>query len=310
MKYQMNFTTSLDDVTRFTSAEDLRRFYKEHGCDGLEVMPLAYSTKEAPDVYQEASVCPLIQPDMVTGVHCCCLQDWMNQNKEELITHYRKDLDYATRMGAEYVVFHVVQVDGEESFTYQMKHMNREVIDAAASFINELLDGQTYHFWFLMENLWWPGLTFENPEDARALLKQVHYEKKGFMLDTGHYLHTNLDLHDQDAAVACLHQMLDNHKDLIPYIKGIHLQQSLTGDYVKRWLADAPHELPEDPAESFRVVYEHIFQLDRHEPFTAAGVKGLVERIDPLYVTYEYITRSREELAEYLEKGRLDKNQI
>jgi len=27
-------------------------------------------------------------------------------------------------------------------------------------------------------------------------------------------------------------------------------------------------------------------------------------------VTYEYITRSREELAEYLEKGRLDKNQI
>ncbi|MFR8249834.1 MAG: hypothetical protein ACLVAT_12635 [Lachnospiraceae bacterium] len=107
-------------------------------------------------------MCPLIQPDMVTGVHCCCLQDWMNQNKEELITHYRKDLDYATRMGAEYVVFHVVQVDGEESFTYQMKHTNREVIDAAASFINELLDRQTYHFWFLMENLWWPGLTFEN----------------------------------------------------------------------------------------------------------------------------------------------------
>lgn len=114
MKYQMNFTTSLDDVTRFTSAEDLRQFYKEHGCNGLEVMPLPYSTWEAPDAYQEASACPLIQPDMVTGVHCCCLQDWMNQNREELITHYRKDLDYAMRMGAEYVVFHVVQVDGEE----------------------------------------------------------------------------------------------------------------------------------------------------------------------------------------------------
>ena len=56
MKYQMNFTTSFDDVTRFTSAEDLRRFYKEHGCDGLEVMPLAYSTKEATDVYQAASL--------------------------------------------------------------------------------------------------------------------------------------------------------------------------------------------------------------------------------------------------------------
>ena len=51
MKFQMNFTTSYDDVIRFTSAEDLHRFYTEHGCDGLELMPLPYSTAEAPDVY-------------------------------------------------------------------------------------------------------------------------------------------------------------------------------------------------------------------------------------------------------------------
>ena len=31
-----------------------------------------------------------------------------------------------------------------------------------------------------MENLWWPGLTFLEPEDTRALIEQVHYEKKGF----------------------------------------------------------------------------------------------------------------------------------
>ena len=67
-----------------------------------------------------------------------------------------------------------------------------------------------------------------------------------------------------------------------------------------------PHELPEDPTERFCKVYEHIFRIDKHEPFTAAGVKGLVERIAPLYVTYEYITRSREELAEYLERGRIE----
>ena len=75
---------------------------------------------------------------------------------------------------------------------------------------------------------------------------------------------------------------------------------------MKEWL-QTPHELPEDPTERFCKVYEHIFRIDKHEPFTAAGVKGLVERIAPLYVTYEYITRSREELAEYLESGRLDK---
>ena len=74
---------------------------------------------------------------------------------------------------------------------------------------------------------------------------------------------------------------------------------------VKEWL-QTPHELPEDPTERFCKVYEHIFRIDKHEPFTAAGVKGLVERIAPMYVTYEYITRSREELAEYLERGRIE----
>ena len=306
MRFQMNFTTSYADVIRLTSAEDLHDFYKKHGCDGLELMPLPYSTAEAPDVYLPPQKCPLIVPGMVTGIHCCCVGDWMDRDRKELIQHYRKDLDYAMRVGAEYVVFHVVQVDDEEGFTYERKHTDREVIDAAAAFINELLDGQEYSFWFLMENLWWPGLTFLDPEDTRALISQVHYEKKGFMLDTGHYLHTDLDLQTQEEAVEALHRMLDRQKDMIPYIKGIHLQQSLTGNYVKEWL-QTPHELPEDPTERFCKVYEHIFRIDKHEPFTVAGVKGLVERIAPLYVTYEYITRNREELAEYLESGRLDK---
>ena len=40
MKFQMNFTTSQDDVQRYSSAEDLRGFYRKYGLDGLEVMPL------------------------------------------------------------------------------------------------------------------------------------------------------------------------------------------------------------------------------------------------------------------------------
>lgn len=304
MKFQMNFTTSYDDVIRFSSAEELQQFYTEHRCTGLEVMPLGYSTKDAPDVYLPAEECPLIRPEMVTGVHCCCSGDWIASDLQKLIEGYRRDLDYATRMGAEYVVFHVVQVDDEEGITYKLKHTDREVIKEAADFINELLDGQKYDFWFLMENLWWPGLTFLHPEDTQILLDRVHYEKKGFMLDTGHFLHTNLDLETQEEGVTYIQKMLDAHRNMISYIKGIHLQQSLTGDYVKKWLQSA-HELPKDPMERFCKVYEHIFQIDRHEPFTTEGVEDLVRRIDPLYVTYEYITRSREELSAYLRTGRL-----
>ncbi len=304
MKFQMNITTSYDDVCRFSSADDLENFYKSHGCDGLEVMPLDNYDPADLEHPEPPERCKLIRPSMVRGVHCCCLGDWMDKDREELIRHYRRDLAYAKRMGAEYVVFHVVQVNDEEGFTYVMQHEDREVLTAAASFINELLDGQDYDFWFLMENLWWPGLNFLSPEDTRYLLEQVHYEKKGFMLDTGHFLHTNLDLKTQEEGVEYLNQMLDAHGDLVSYMKGIHLQQSLTGEYVKEWLSTS-HELPEDPTERFCKVYEHIFQIDKHEPFTADGVTEMVQRIQPLYVTYEYITRNRKELETYLEAGRI-----
>ena len=82
MKFQMNFTTSYDDVIRFGSAEELQQFYTEHGCTGLEVMPLGYSTKDAPDVYLSAEECPLIRPEMVTGVHCCCSGDWIASDRQ------------------------------------------------------------------------------------------------------------------------------------------------------------------------------------------------------------------------------------
>ena len=124
------------------------------------------------------------------------------------------------------------------------------------------------------------------------------------MLDTGHFLHTDLNLMTQEEGLASLHQMLDAHEDLIPYIRGIHLNQSLTGSYVKDWLKH-PKKLPDSPEERFCKIYEHIFQIDRHEPFTAVGTKALVERIAPQYVTYEYITRNREELSKYLKAGRL-----
>lgn len=299
MKFQMNFTTSEDDVLRYASAADLQNFYKAYGLDGLEVMPMVFDNGK---IQLNPEECPLIRPNMVTGVHVCCIGDWMGLEQSVLIEHYRKDLEYARNMGAEYVVFHVTQVSDEESFTYQMCHTDEEVIDASCLLINELLDGQDYSFWFLMENLWWPGLTFLSPACTRRLLQGVHYPKKGLMLDAGHFLHTNLELHSQEAALAYLETLLDTHRDFLPYIKGIHLHQSLTGSYVQEWLKDS-HPFPSDPAERFCKVFEHIFSLDLHQPFTTAGVKEFVECIAPLYVTYEYITRSRQEHEEFLKQG-------
>ena len=167
MKLTINFSISEDDTGRYSDSDDLRSFYQGFGCSGMEVMPLMPDTGH------------LITPDMVTGVHACCITDWMDLDRDMLLAHYRKDLDYARNMRAEYVVFHITQVSYAESLTYQMVHSNEEVIDASAEFINQLLDGTDYDFYFLMENLWWPGLTFEDPATTQRLL-----DKKG--TDAGH----------------------------------------------------------------------------------------------------------------------------
>lgn len=290
MKLTINFSISEDDTGRFTDSDDLRRFYQQFGCSGLEVMPLDTDTRH------------LIAPDMITGVHACCVTDWMDLDQDMLLAHYRKNLDYARDNHAEYVVFHITQVSYAESLTYEMKHSHEEVIDAAAAFINRLLDDTDYDFYFLMENLWWPGLTFEDPMLTRRLLDQVHYPKKGLMLDTGHFMSTNTDLQTPEDAVAYLNQMLDAHEDLLPMIKGIHLNQSLSGSYVKDYQKHKQTPAP-DPNELATQAFLHIFHIDLHQPFVAPGVDQLVKRIDPLFVTLEYISRDRQEHARLLRQG-------
>lgn len=122
------------------------------------------------------------------------------------------------------------------------------------------------------------------------------------MLDTGHFMNTNPELRTSDDAVACLHSMLDRHKDILPFIKGLHLNQSLSGSYMKAYMK-SPSLPPEDPDLLFCQAFEHIFRIDQHLPFTDPGVSGLLKRICPKYVTLEYITKNRQEHEEYLREG-------
>ena len=68
---------------------------------------------------------------------------------------------------------------------------------------------------------------------TKRLLSQVHYQKKGIMLDTGHLMHMNLELKTQDEAVDYILEKVAEHGNLASYIKGMHLNQSITGAYVK-----------------------------------------------------------------------------
>ena len=66
-----------------------------------------------------------------------------------------------------------------------------------------------------------------------------------------------------------------------------------------------PPALSYDPTERMIQDFTHAFTIDQHKPFTCPEVRGLVERLDPDYLTFEFITETREQLEEAIATQRL-----
>lgn len=310
----INITDCEEDLNRFADEADMRDFLHKYRCDGFEYMP-AMGGEDAG-----------ISKTLISGVHMRSFNCWVDLwrgNKEALleefgsmevveqvyggldrqalIDYFRRDLEIAKKVEAKYVVFHASEVKIKESCTYRFTYTDQEVAISLCELVNELLDGQEYHFYFLLENLWWPGWTGLDPEITRFLMENIHYKKNGFMLDTGHLLHTNLELKSQEEGLAYINQVLDGNPEMIPYIKGMHVQQSITGERVKEMLktdmqwADAYYD-------RWCQIFSYIFQIDLHKPFTASGVRALIDRINPRFLTMELISRDRQQHEELLKE--------
>lgn len=289
-----------------------------------------------------------ISPNMIRGVHMIFYPLWLDfwrgneealaeefgdretwegfylgKTPETLIDQFTADLEYAKRVGAQYVVFHVSDVTIEGVFTHEHTHTDEEVIDGTIEVINRILDGKDYEFDFLMENLWWPGLTMTDPQMTKRLLDGVHYKRKGIMLDLGHLMCSNMDLTTEEEAIDYVDRMLEAHRavltadqtgeadetgggpgrPLTEYIKGIHMHQSVTGAFAKRALEDVRAnglQLEADYYGRFSQVYKLLGNIDTHKPFSSPLAKGLVQRIAPQYVVHELMAKSRQERDEML----------
>lgn len=299
----MPFPLSASILEEYGGGEGLRDGLKSLGCQGVEAI---WAGEPVPEGFPRK---------LAVGWHLTFFTDWLDLYREDkrnllekygtleearrfygglgadyLMRVYREDLDRARSVGAKYVVFHVSDVSIEEGYTYRWRHSSEEVIDGAAEIVNALLreeDG----FDFLLENLWWPGLTMTEPELTGRLLEGVRYPKKGVMLDTGHLMNANQSLTTQREGVDYIHRMLDAHGSLCKYIRGLHLHQSLSGAYVRKNTGFLPPDLPRDSVEQYGVNYGHIQMIDRHEPWTIPEALSIVERLQPDYLTHELSAR-------------------
>lgn len=287
-------------LQEYGGEEGLRRELRGLGCQGVEA------------IWGGEPVPADLPRELVLGYHLTFFTDWLDLYREDegnllekygtleaarafygglgaeyIMGIYRDDLERAKSMGARYIVFHVSDVSIEEGYTYRWRHTSREVIDTAADIVNTLLEGEEGGFDFLLENLWWPGLTMTDPALTGRLLERVEYPKKGLMLDTGHLMNANQDLAAQRDGVDYIHRMLDAHGGLCRYIRGLHFHQSLSGAYVRGHTGAVPAGLPRDSVERFGVNYSHIQRIDQHRPWTIPECASIVERLQPDYLTHE-----------------------
>ncbi|WP_130862461.1 apurinic/apyrimidinic endonuclease family protein [Bacilliculturomica massiliensis] len=311
-------------LAEYEDREDLKASYEKYGCSGLEIIRCDRDMED------------FISPDMILGVHMIFYPVWLDFWKGNeaglldefgdrmtwegfyggsdpgvLLKQFSEDLEYACRVGVKYVVFHVSDVTIKGVFTHEHTHTHEEVVDAAAEIINRLLDGKDYSFDFLMENLWWPGLTMTEPAVTKRLLDSVHYPKKGIMLDLGHLMCADSGLRSEEDAIAYIHRMLDGHEALCAaagpgeqeqpltrFIRGVHMHQSVTGAFAEGALEDVRKNglrLEDDYYDRFSQVYQLLGRIDTHSPFSSPDVKGLIERIAPDYVVHELAAADREE---------------
>lgn len=305
--YQL-MSLPLDHLTlsEYKGWRELRCEVRALGCHGVEAI---WGGDDIPGDFPK---------ELVVGYHLAFYPDWLDFYREDkpallrkfgsleavrsfyggwgperLLSYYREDLARARSLEPSYIVFHASDVSLEEGYTYCWLHSSEEVIETATDIANQLMGTEDGGADFLMENQWWPGFTFTDPEQTARLLDAVRYPRKGIMLDTGHLMNANLDLTTQAEGAAYIHRMLDAHGDLSRYIRGVHLHQSLSGKYVKARTGSVPKGFPADYTERFYYSYRHVRQIDRHQPWSDDAAADLVKRIAPRFLTHELSAKSR-----------------
>lgn len=316
MKTLANLSNAESDWARFSDAEDALSFLRNTHMDGFELL-----------LYEDTLPAALPKGSTI-GIHLGYQPSWMPfwkndiarltedfgflsaahaafgcECKEQWIDMYRRQLDIAARLQAEYVVFHVSEASPQETVSYRFRYSDEEVIDSAAEMISTILKGRSDPFYFLVENLWWPGFSFTDPVFTGKLIEQIPCRRKGIMLDIGHLMHTDRSLSCLPDAARYIDAMIDAHGELSKHIHGVHLHQSLSGQYVENMLRENIR-LTGTGFDKLMEAYRHVMAIDTHRPFLDASIIPVLQKIAPQFLVYEFITESRAQHEDWLLKQR------
>ena len=280
--------------------------------DGLRGQVLALGLDGVEAIADPDDMDPAFPAEIVSGYHMTFYPDWLDFWKqdekkllrkfgswemigriyrgtkpEELLKQFQDDLALGQSFHTPYMVFHVSDVSLEEAFTYRWLHTNREVLDGAIEFINHLLWKVEPTFDFLVENQWWPGFTFTEPEETEYLLSRIEYPRVGIMLDTGHLMNANTAIRNQADGIAWVLKNVEKHGELAKRVYGVHFHQSVSGAYVRAHTGREAEGFNGEYFHDFAYSYPHIQSIDRHLPWTDPDCVRILDAVQPKYLTHE-----------------------
>lgn len=132
----------------------------------------------------------------------------------------------------------------------------------------------------LLKNLWQSGRTFTRLEMTRRLLDGVRNPNRGIMPDTGRLFHTILHIRVQEGGLRYINVHMDVHGELCSAIRGVHLYQSIAGEFCRK-TQNSPPDLSESYDQRRALMFRHAFQLTSISRFAAAALTGSLSAIRP-----------------------------
>lgn len=253
------------------TGKTLEQFVAGLGLDGIEL--LVYRNVPYFESFEHLAV----------GVHLNYWPMWLAMYRNDLVEN------------PEYLVWHVAECTFEEVFTFKFEHSDMDVVTAAAAVFNRVADEVPEDVLVLFENLWWPGLRLTEPAVVRAFFEKIKHKNVGIMLDTGHLMNTNPELQTEEDGIEYILKTVKALGEDRKLIRGLHLNCSLSGDYVKTF------ERVFDSESSNIERMKHVIKIDQHRPFTDKAVQKLLRFIKPDYVVHELAYRDFSDFEKNIE---------
>ena len=268
--------------------EEIQAFASKHQMDGVEIM-----------VHDDYDI-DKVPVDFAHGMHLRFWPMWLDfwnkdlkaveetvGDEEEviklyggtdpqcLVDQYKDQYKTAKALDVKYMVFHVSHVINEDTFTWEYQYTDKEILEATIELVNQAFPADEDGPMLLFENLWWPGLTYCDPELTKWFIEQINYKNKGYLLDTSHLILTNPEIWNEDQAVNYMQKIVKDLGETASYIKGMHINKTLPKNYMRQnhIYKLENYQNADTSWKKAGIFKKHIGSLDTHKPFDHPAIK-------------------------------------